>query len=113
MPDERVADDWLRNPNPRQDSSEGSAMHHTEQLERLRATVRENLKTLEPMPVENLQETILIRDGFYCGRRFRAESVHAIWFLEENQLKFFGADGRVVKVVCPAIASEAIEKRAA
>ena len=40
-----------------------------------------------------LTETILIRDGVYCGRRFHAEGLEAIWFVEEGQIKFFGQDG--------------------
>lgn len=38
-------------------------------------------------------ETILIRDGFYCGRRFSVGDHRAIWFLEEEVIKFFGTDG--------------------
>jgi hypothetical protein len=46
-----------------------------------------------------LEETILIRQGFYCGRRFHAESGHAIWFCEEDELKFYGEEGQVLCVV--------------
>lgn len=38
-------------------------------------------------------ESILIRDEFYCGRRLRSESHHAIWFTEEDELKIFRIDG--------------------
>lgn len=38
-------------------------------------------------------ESILIRDEFYCGRRFRSASHHAIWFTEEDELKIFQIDG--------------------
>lgn len=43
-------------------------------------------------------ESILIRDGFYCGRRFQAAQHHAIWFMEEDQLKIHDTDGSVVAV---------------
>lgn len=45
-----------------------------------------------------IEETILIRDGFYCGRRFECDGLHAIWFLEENQVKYYGRDGTVWQV---------------
>jgi hypothetical protein len=49
-----------------------------------------------------LRETILIRGGIYCGRRFEAESAHAVWFVEENQVKFYRDDGSVALVLEPA-----------
>jgi hypothetical protein len=39
-------------------------------------------------------ESILIRDGFYCGHKFDVGDVHAVWFIEEDELKIFSADGR-------------------
>lgn len=47
---------------------------------------------------DELRETILIRDGNYCGRRFETESGMAVWFVEEGQIKFYGADGSVIRV---------------
>jgi hypothetical protein len=48
---------------------------------------------------EDLRETVLIRGGMYCGRRFESEEGAALWFLEEDQLKFIGADGSVLRVI--------------
>ena len=45
------------------------------------------------------EETILIRNGFYCGRRFAVEGAHAVWFCEENQIKVYGPGGNVLQVV--------------
>ena len=45
------------------------------------------------------RESLLLRDGLYCGRRFEAEGGHALWFVEEDQLKIFGPDGRVLQVM--------------
>ncbi len=53
-------------------------------------------------PPDQLQETILVRDGFYCGRRFQSEQVQAIWFIEEDQIKYYSADGGVVRVSRPS-----------
>jgi hypothetical protein len=60
-----------------------------------------------------LCETILIRDGMYCGRRFDVEDGHAIWFIEEEQLKFFNASGGVVLVIEPIVAAPIAARRAA
>jgi len=38
-------------------------------------------------------ESILIRDDFYVGRRFRTARYRAVWFMEEDQLKIYDADG--------------------
>lgn len=44
-------------------------------------------------------ESILIRDGFYCGRKFEASGFHAVWFMEEDQLKIHARGGDVVAVM--------------
>ena len=51
-------------------------------------------------PAERLirNESILIRDGYYCGRRFQAAGHHAVWFMEEDQLKIHESDSGVVAV---------------
>jgi len=52
-----------------------------------------------------VQETILIRDGYYCGRRLQCGDFEAIWFVEENQVKFYDADHSLA-IVCAANAAE-------
>lgn len=42
-----------------------------------------------------LSEAMLIRDGFFCGRRFRFQLYHAVWFLEEDEVKILSSDGTV------------------
>ena len=39
-------------------------------------------------------ETLLLRDGYYCGRCFKFEGVRAIWLSEANQVKFYTDGGR-------------------
>lgn len=41
-------------------------------------------------------ESILIRGGFYCGRRLDASTHHAVWFVEEDELKVYEATGQLV-----------------
>ncbi len=40
-------------------------------------------------------EAMLIRDGFFCGRRFRYANYQAVWFLEEDQIKIHDAAGQL------------------
>jgi hypothetical protein len=65
--------------------------------------------------LETLQETILIRGGMYCGRRFQGSHGSAVWFVEENQIKYFGADGALLEAIAaPAgVATPAPVRRAA
>lgn len=76
-------------------------MLHAEQLEKLRKLVRATIAEYQGEELDGLQETILIRDGHYCGRRFRGNNYQAIWFIEENQLKIYGPDGGIVRVMSP------------
>jgi len=47
---------------------------------------------------DEFRESLLIRGGAYCGRKFEAAKGHAVWFVEEDQIKFYGADGRLAEV---------------
>ena len=44
-------------------------------------------------------EAMLIRDGFFCGRRFDSDGLHAIWFVEENEIKFYDRSGAILRVL--------------
>ncbi len=44
----------------------------------------------------SLCESVLIRSGFYCGRRFQFGPYHAIWFMEEDQVKIHDPSGQIV-----------------
>jgi hypothetical protein len=76
-------------------------MHHSQLTEAVRRQVADAFN-VGGQPAQELRETILISDGAYCGRRFDAPEGHAIWFVEEDQLKFYRPDGSVVQVVEPA-----------
>jgi hypothetical protein len=39
-------------------------------------------------------ETLLLRDGYYCGRSFKFEGLRAIWLTDANQVKFYSDAGR-------------------
>lgn len=57
---------------------------------------------------EPIAEAMLICNGFYRGRRFRCGAYHAVWFIEEDELKVFHADGRLAE----RLDSDAVEQLA-
>ncbi len=75
----------------------GFSMSHLEIVDRVRAEVRAIFQDLGFQ--DEVHETILIRNGHYCGRRFSNEKCQAVWFLEEDQIKVYAGDGRVVKSI--------------
>jgi hypothetical protein len=73
-------------------------MHHAQLTDLVRRQVTNAFADLGAASGA-LRETILIRDGGYCGRRFESDEAAAVWFVEENQLKVYRADGSVASVV--------------
>ena len=78
-------------------------MHHAHLTESVRQRVTETFAQIGFEPEDSLRESILIRDGAYCGRRYESSQGHAIWFVEEDQLKFYRPDGSVMRVLEPAV----------
>lgn len=62
---------------------------------------------------DELRETILVRDGNYCGRRFESDAGTAIWFFEEGQVKVYRADGTLAQVLEAKSPAESFRKMAA
>jgi hypothetical protein len=46
-------------------------------------------------------EALLIRDGYYCGRKFECDGLQAIWFIEEHQIKLYGQNGHLQSCEVP------------
>ncbi|WP_146530032.1 hypothetical protein [Novipirellula artificiosorum] len=42
-----------------------------------------------------VSESMLIREGFFCGRSFELTDHRAIWFIEEDQLKIYSDAGNL------------------
>jgi len=63
----------------------------------IRAALRNRLLELAHLPDTTVQETLLIRDGCYCGRRFVAGSFSAVWFIEEGEIKIYGPAGTLLE----------------
>jgi hypothetical protein len=71
-------------------------MQHAHLLDRVRETVKSAFVAQGLGSVNELCETILIREGFYCGRSFVCDGLRAVWFVEENLLKFFNRDNTLL-----------------
>ncbi len=63
----------------------------------VRHHLRQRFTSLGADPAAQLHESLLIRGGFYCGRRFQCDGMQAVWFVEEQQLKLFDRDGCLVQ----------------
>ena len=87
-------------------------MVHAHLTASVRALVLQTFAQFGLTADDDLQETILIRDGAYCGRRFDVEQGHAVWFLEEGQLKFFDANGSVIHTI-ESLAAPGAHRKAA
>lgn len=51
---------------------------------------------LQPGVQEPVRETLLIQDGYFCGRRFVLAGYQLVWFLEEQQIKLFSPTGELL-----------------
>lgn len=68
-------------------------------LARIRSLVQDRF-THAGAPAEAiLEEAMLIRHGCFCGRRFHVDGLQAIWFIEENQIKFYDRQGSITEVL--------------
>jgi hypothetical protein len=74
---------------------------NTNNTESVRHTIATALSNLGCDTSDGLHETILIRRGVYCGRRFESAGGCAVWFIEENQIKLYAADGSLLSVCSP------------
>jgi hypothetical protein len=74
-------------------------MQHAQALEAVRNAVRDTFVQLGVGKGFHLNEHILLRNDVYCGRRFLAEGLQAIWFVEEDQVKIHAKDGTVARIL--------------
>jgi hypothetical protein len=65
-------------------------------LESIRSGIRQRLIDLGAEDLGNPAESCLLQDGAYCGRRFTLGGFQAVWFFEEDQVKFYGARGEMM-----------------
>jgi hypothetical protein len=70
-------------------------------LEKIRAAISAELLSLGVSDLSDLRETILIRDGLFCGRKFRCCGHSVVWFMEESEIKFFSPSGELLLASSP------------
>mgnify|MGYP006969376933 CR=1 FL=1 len=51
---------------------------------------------VEPEQLAEMSETVLIRDGVYYGRSYRAGELFAMWMIGVKILQFYGPDGEML-----------------
>ena len=75
-------------------------MNHAQTVARVRELVQGRLN---PHAIASLQlhESLLIREGIYCGRRFHCpDSGHsAVWFAEHQRIDVFDGDGQALGAI--------------
>lgn len=74
-------------------------MGNVQRLDRIRSLIRQTFSELGGLEDQTLRETMLIRNGFFCGRRFDQEGLQAVWFTEEDEIKFFDRSGSLARVI--------------
>ena len=72
-------------------------MHDATPIERMRAAVAGQLLRYGVRDATTMRESILIHNGLFCGRKFQCEGHEVVWFLEEDEIKFFGPCGDLLK----------------
>jgi hypothetical protein len=78
--------------------------------ESIRDLVHRTVQELGLEAVQPLGESLLTLAGYYVGREFRFSGGRAIWIASQGQIKFYGDDGQVLRVVD---VGQAEDKRAA
>lgn len=84
-------------------------MQHVHLLEAIRRLVRRTFTELGAAEEFEVTEHILLREDMYCGRRFQAGGLQAIWFIEEDEIKFHAKDGSVAYVMSSSDAERSLE----
>jgi hypothetical protein len=77
-------------------------MPHALRIADIRQRVSETFAHMQVPQPDQFRESILLRGGAYCGRRFEADGAYAIWFLEEDEVKFYVAAPDVARLPMPA-----------
>ena len=66
-------------------------------VEKIRLVIAEQLGQFGAQHTASIGEAILIRNGLFCGRKFQCEGYEVVWFIEEDEIKFFGPCGDLLK----------------
>lgn len=72
---------------------------HANLTEAVRSAVRERLAARLNSSEVTYSETVLLREGNYCGRCFRWGGWAAIWTLESTEIRFYDSQQRLIDSV--------------
>lgn len=78
-------------------------------VERIRQAIAWQLRSLGVRNASSLHESILIHNGIFCGRKFQCEEYEVVWFLEEDEIKFFSPFGELLKATSAIACIQALE----
>jgi hypothetical protein len=87
-------------------------MSNSQRLAHVRNLITEWFREHGHPEVDRIDDSILIRDGFYCGRRFTVGDCTAVWFIEPDQIKLFDAENQLLASLSSA-ATQMPQRRAA
>ena len=63
----------------------------------MRSAIATQLQQFGVKQPSEMHETLLIRNGLFCGRKFQSEGHLVVWFIEEDEIKFFSPCGELLK----------------
>lgn len=70
-------------------------MQHLQLTMHVRTIINDKFRQMGVSDGTVATESMLMQDGFFCGRRFLCEHLQAVWFFEDNQIRFYDQDGNV------------------
>jgi hypothetical protein len=65
----------------------------------VRTLVVQSFRDIELGTPLDLEENILIDEGRYFGRSYRAGDLMAMWMIEVGLVQFYNADGNMLKTI--------------
>jgi hypothetical protein len=68
-------------------------------IEFIRNLVRHTLEDMGLVEAAVTGETLLTLAGYYVGREFKFAGIRAVWTASQGQIKFYGDDGEMLRVV--------------
>lgn len=85
-------------------------MNNATPVERIRQVIAWQLGRLGVRDTQDMHETMLIHHGLFCGRKFQCEEHEVVWFLEEDEIKFFSPLGELLIASSAVACIEAYER---
>ena len=70
-----------------------------------------NPSGINPGEVPDLDENLLVHDGHYVARSYRAGDLMAMWFVDNGFIQFYDAEGNMLRTI--NLRQEVIERRMA